>query len=128
MALKFKMEVKTFLSFKTHIFVFFLIKFHVASDLQRSGYTQRLISMGRLTATVWVVAWRMATSTWPSGVKRLCDGLIPRPRKKHLLRKKKKKKWDRSTRWRPTANGERNYDWPLGINDHCTDQRLSYYD
>jgi hypothetical protein len=30
--------------------------------------------------------------------QRLCDGLIPRPRKKPLLRKKKKKKWDRSTR------------------------------
>jgi hypothetical protein len=26
------------------------------------------------------------------------EGLIPRPRKKRLLRKKKKKKWDRSTR------------------------------
>jgi hypothetical protein len=28
---------------------------------------------------------------------------------------KKKKKWYRSTRWRPTANGERSYDWPLGM-------------
>jgi hypothetical protein len=37
------------------------------------------------------------------------------------LRKKKKKKLDRSTRWRLTANRERTYDWPLGMYDHCTD-------
>jgi hypothetical protein len=33
----------------------------------------------------------------------LSDGLVPRPWKKHLLQKKKKKKWDNSTRLRPTA-------------------------
>jgi hypothetical protein len=36
---------------------------------------------------------------------------------KQLLRKKKNKKWDRST-----ANGERINDWPLGMYDNCTDQ------
>jgi hypothetical protein len=34
----------------------------------------------------------VTTSTWPSDVRRLCDGLIPRLIKKHLLRKEKKKK------------------------------------
>jgi hypothetical protein len=41
---------------------------------------------------------------------------------KTLITKKKKKKWDKSTQYRSTANGERTYDWPVGMYDHCTDQ------
>jgi hypothetical protein len=64
----------------------------VASDLQRSGYTQRLIPVGGLTATVWLDAWRVTTSTWSSDVRRLCDGLIPRPRKKNSYYERKRRK------------------------------------
>jgi hypothetical protein len=38
----------------------------------------------------WVDAVRVTTSTWPSDVRGLCDGLIPLPQKKLLFRKKKK--------------------------------------
>jgi hypothetical protein len=36
----------------------------------------------------------VTTIKWPCDVRRLCDELIPHPRKKHLLQKKKKKKHD----------------------------------
>jgi hypothetical protein len=32
------------------------------------------------------------TSMWPSDVRELCDGLIPRPRKKTLITKEKEEK------------------------------------
>jgi hypothetical protein len=84
-------------------------------------------------SSVWSPEERLHTASDPSGTvecngmsssssRGLCNGLIPRPRKKHLLRKKNNKKWDRSTRWRPTVIGEKTYDWPLGMYDLCTDQ------
>jgi hypothetical protein len=70
----------------------------IASDLQRSGYTQRLIPVERLDCNGMTEYLKSDHQYVSSDVRRLCDGLIPHSRKKHLLRKRKKKKWDRSIR------------------------------
>jgi hypothetical protein len=73
--------------------------------------------VGRLTATVWLDAWRVTISTWPSDVRRLCDGLVPRSRKT-LTTKEKEDKMEQNNRMK--TNSKRSNDWPLEMYDHCT--------
>jgi hypothetical protein len=48
----------------------------------------------------------------------LCDGLV---HGKTLITKEKEEKMAKIN----GSNGERTYDWPLGMYDHCTDHEVS---
>jgi hypothetical protein len=52
---------------------------------------------------------------WPSNVRRLCDGYSPFT-EKNLITNEKEEEMGQINTMKTNSNGERTYDWPLGMN------------